>query len=179
MIGVINGPVSPPPRRAGFRPWARSAARTSRCDRAARRGRAPLPRSARSWDRCRCDDCRRGLRLQPKRCPHPADRGVRKTSFRRHRAKDVAAELGHHEHTVGKWRRRFLKDRCDGLLDEVRPGRPRTIDDDQVAAVIERTLRQIAAGQLGDDGLASPNTLVPAHSEPAARSVGLSHLHSP
>jgi transposase len=55
--------------------------------------------------------------------------------------KDVAAELGLHEHTVGKWRRRFLKDRCDGLLDEVRPGRPRTIDDDQVAAVIERTLR--------------------------------------
>src|SRR4029453_12329350 len=56
-------------------------------------------------------------------------------------SKDVAAELGFHEHTVGKWRRRFLKDRCDGLLDEVRPGRPRTIDDDQVAAVIERTLR--------------------------------------
>ena len=56
-------------------------------------------------------------------------------------SKDVAAELGLHEHTVGKWRRRILKDRCDGLLDEARPGRPRTIDDDQVAAVIERTLR--------------------------------------
>ena len=41
----------------------------------------------------------------------------------------------------GKWRRRFLKDRCNGLLDEARPGRPRTINDDQVAAVIERTLR--------------------------------------
>jgi len=54
-------------------------------------------------------------------------------------SKEVAAELGLHEHTVGKWRRRFLKDRCDGLLDEARPGRPRTIDDDQVAAVIERT----------------------------------------
>ena len=53
----------------------------------------------------------------------------------------MTAELGVHEHTVGKWRRRFLKDRCDGLLDEARPGRPRTIDDDQVAAVIERTLR--------------------------------------
>jgi transposase len=53
----------------------------------------------------------------------------------------VAAELGLHEHTVGKWRRRFLKDRCEGLVDEARPGRPRTIDDDQVAAVIERTLR--------------------------------------
>src|SRR5262249_24139379 len=56
-----------------------------------------------------------------------------------------AAELGLHEHTVGKWRRRFLKDRCDGLLDEARPGRPRTIDDDQVAAVIKRRLRSTPA----------------------------------
>src|SRR5258708_6610198 len=56
-------------------------------------------------------------------------------------SKVVAAELGIHEHTVGKWRRRFLKDRIEGLLDEARPGRPRMIDDDQVAAVIERTLR--------------------------------------
>ena len=56
-------------------------------------------------------------------------------------SKAVAAELRMHEHTVGKWRRRFLKDRIEGLLDEARPGRPRTIDDDQVAAVIERTLR--------------------------------------
>src|SRR5246127_1369783 len=56
-------------------------------------------------------------------------------------SKEVAAELGLHEHTVGKWGRRFLRDPCDGLLDEARPGRPRTIDDDQVAAVIERTLR--------------------------------------
>ena len=35
----------------------------------------------------------------------------------------------------------LLRDRVEGLLDEARPGRPRTIDDDQVAAVIERTLR--------------------------------------
>jgi hypothetical protein len=56
-------------------------------------------------------------------------------------SKVVAAELGVYEHTVGKWRRRFLKDRAEGLLDEARPGRTRTIEDDQVAAVIERTLR--------------------------------------
>ena len=29
--------------------------------------------------------------------------------------KAVAAELGVHEHTVGKWRRRFLKERIEGL----------------------------------------------------------------
>ena len=60
-------------------------------------------------------------------------------------SKSIAAELGVHEHTVGKWRRRLLKDRCDGLFDEARPGRPRSIDDDQVAAVIERTLRTTPA----------------------------------
>lgn len=56
-------------------------------------------------------------------------------------SKQVAAELGICEHTVGKWRRRFLRDRIDGLLDEPRPGRPRSIGDDAVAAVIERTLQ--------------------------------------
>jgi transposase len=60
-------------------------------------------------------------------------------------SKVVAAELGMHEHTVGKWRRRFLRDRVEGLLDEARAGRPRTINDDQVAAVIERTLRSTPA----------------------------------
>ena len=54
--------------------------------------------------------------------------------------KVVAAEIGVHEHTVGKWRRRFLKERIEGLSDEPRPGRPRTLTDDQVAKVVERTL---------------------------------------
>jgi transposase len=60
-------------------------------------------------------------------------------------SKQVAAELGVSEHMVGKWRRRFLHDRIDGLLDEPRSGRPRSIDDDAVAAVIERTLRTLPA----------------------------------
>ena len=54
--------------------------------------------------------------------------------------KAVAAEIGVHEHTVGKWRRRFLKERIEGLSDEPRPGRPRTLTDDRVAKVVERTL---------------------------------------
>ena len=55
-------------------------------------------------------------------------------------SKAVAAELGVHEHTVGKWRRRFATDRLDGLIDEPRSGRPRTVEDERVAEVIERTL---------------------------------------
>ena len=55
-------------------------------------------------------------------------------------SKEVAAQLGVHEHTVGKWRRRFVRDRIEGLTDEYRPGRPRTVSDEQVTEVIERTL---------------------------------------
>lgn len=42
--------------------------------------------------------------------------------------------------TVGKWRGRFVRTRLDGLLDEPRPGAPRTITDAAVDAVITRTL---------------------------------------
>jgi transposase len=55
-------------------------------------------------------------------------------------SKQIAAELGHSEHTVGKWRRRFAEHRIEGLSDEYRAGRPRTISDEQVADVIKRTL---------------------------------------
>ena len=55
--------------------------------------------------------------------------------------KVVAAELEVHEHTVGKWRHRFVQERLAGLGDELRAGRPRTIADEAVAHVIERTLR--------------------------------------
>jgi len=55
-------------------------------------------------------------------------------------SKQVGAELGFHEHTVGKWRRRFQADRLEGLVDDPRPGRPRSISDAEVARVIARTL---------------------------------------
>jgi transposase len=42
--------------------------------------------------------------------------------------------------TARKWRSRFVAERLDGLLDEPRPGRPRTVADEQVEAVITRTL---------------------------------------
>ena len=54
--------------------------------------------------------------------------------------KAVAAELGVSQHMVGKWRRRFVEQRLDGLYDEPRPGGPRKITDAQVEDVIVRTL---------------------------------------
>jgi putative transposase len=52
----------------------------------------------------------------------------------------VAAALGVGAPTIGKWRRRFVAERVAGLHDELRPGRPRTIEDDTVAALIAKTL---------------------------------------
>jgi transposase len=54
----------------------------------------------------------------------------------------VARELGVHAATVGKWRQRFVAEGVDGLLDEVRPGAPRRISDEQVEEVIRRTLEE-------------------------------------
>ena len=60
-------------------------------------------------------------------------------------------EIAHRLHctkaTVGKWRQRFLQHRRAGLYDELRPGRPRSIADDRVAALLNWTLsRKPTAG---------------------------------
>jgi transposase len=52
----------------------------------------------------------------------------------------LGARLQVHRLTVGRWRRRFNEQRLDGLLDEPRPGAPRTVNDEKVEAVIARTL---------------------------------------
>jgi transposase len=57
--------------------------------------------------------------------------------------KDVAAMLGLDNATVGKWRRRFVEHRLDGLCDEPRSGAPRTIGDARIEGVIVTTLESI------------------------------------
>ncbi len=43
---------------------------------------------------------------------------------------------------VGKGCQRFVEARLDGLFDDPRPGAPRAVTDDQVEAVIVKTLEE-------------------------------------
>lgn len=54
----------------------------------------------------------------------------------------IADELGCNASTVGRWRVRFAARRLDGLHDEPRPGKPRSISDEQVERVIVKTLEE-------------------------------------
>src|SRR5207253_7738456 len=55
---------------------------------------------------------------------------------------EIAAELGCTGSTVGKWRGRFARRGFDGLHDEPRPGKPRSISDEDVERVIVKTLEE-------------------------------------
>ena len=52
----------------------------------------------------------------------------------------VASQLRVSKPTVGKWRSRFLEQGLNGLVDEPRSGRPRTVSDADVERVLALTL---------------------------------------
>lgn len=56
---------------------------------------------------------------------------------------EIATQLGLTQHTVGKWRARYIASGLDGLLDEPRPGAPRTVTDEQVDRVMTLTLETV------------------------------------
>jgi transposase len=76
----------------------------------------------------------------------------------------VAKEVGVHHNIVGKWRRRFLEDRLDGLFDEPRPGVPRKISDRKVEQVVTLTLES------------TPKHATHWSTRDMARKVGLSRM---
>ena len=53
----------------------------------------------------------------------------------------IAEKLGLSRATVGKWRARYLAQGLEGLHDELRPGRPRSIGDERVALLVRKTLQ--------------------------------------
>jgi transposase len=60
---------------------------------------------------------------------------------------DVALLNRTSQQTVGKWRKRFVEHRVAGLYDEPRVGAPRRISDDDVEAVVVKTLESKPKGR--------------------------------
>jgi len=52
----------------------------------------------------------------------------------------IAKEVGLSQQSVCLWRKRFLEHRVQGLHDELKPGRPRSISDEQIAELVQKTL---------------------------------------
>jgi transposase len=57
-------------------------------------------------------------------------------------SQEIAARLGCTRQTVSKWRGRFARRGFDGLHDEPRLGKPRSIGDDEIERVIVKTLEE-------------------------------------
>ena len=58
----------------------------------------------------------------------------------------IAKKVGLSIKMVGTWRQRFIDQGLMGLYDQPRPGAPRKISDEQVALLIEKTLRKKPKG---------------------------------
>lgn len=59
---------------------------------------------------------------------------------------EIGKRVGKTRETVGVWRRRFVRKRLDGLLDEPKPGAPRTVAENQVDEVVRLTLEETPRG---------------------------------
>jgi transposase len=55
---------------------------------------------------------------------------------------EIASRLGCNKSTVGRWRGRFARRGFEGLHDEPRPGKPRSIGDEDIERVIVKTLEE-------------------------------------
>jgi len=75
--------------------------------------------------------------------------------------KEIALVSGMSRQTVAKWRERFVSRGLEGLYDEYRPGRPRSIDDERIAEMVNRTLRSKPEGgtQWSNRGMAEQTGL--------------------
>jgi len=58
----------------------------------------------------------------------------------------IAEKVGLSKPMVGKWRQRYLQHGLAGLHDEMRPGRPRSVSDEEVADLIRKTLQSKPKG---------------------------------
>jgi len=56
----------------------------------------------------------------------------------------IAERVGTSVVTVSTWRQRYLKRGIQGLHDELRPGRPRSISDERIAELLQKTIEKPA-----------------------------------
>jgi putative transposase len=61
--------------------------------------------------------------------------------------KQIAETTGMTRQTVAKWRGRFVSGGLEGLYDEVRSGRPRSIEDERIAELVNKTLQSKPEGE--------------------------------
>lgn len=57
----------------------------------------------------------------------------------------ISQQLHLSRQTVGKWRKRFIRQSLLGLYDEPKPGAPRSMGDEQIAELVHRTLKSTPA----------------------------------
>ena len=88
---------------------------------------------------------------------------------------EISKKIGVSRASVGKWRKRYLDKGLEGLHDELRPGRPRSVSDERVAEVIHRTLesRPEAATHWSTRTMASKTGLSPMTVSRVWRTFGL------
>lgn len=60
--------------------------------------------------------------------------------------KEISEKVGLSRAAVGKWRKRYVDKGLEGLHDELRPGRPRSVLDEKVAELIHKTLKSRPEG---------------------------------
>jgi len=87
----------------------------------------------------------------------------------------IAKRLKLNQATVGKWRRRFVTHRLQGLHDELRPGRPRSLEDEAVAELINRALhtKPVAATQWSVRSFAQATKVSPSMAHRLFKLFGL------
>lgn len=88
---------------------------------------------------------------------------------------EVARRLALAPHTVGRWRKRFITDRLEGLRDAPRPGAPRKLGEAQVQRLISAALGRRPRGERRwtTRGLARELGIAQTTASRACRALGL------
>jgi putative transposase len=61
--------------------------------------------------------------------------------------KEISEKVGLSRIAIGRWRKRYSQKGLEGLHDELRPGRPRSVSDEKVAELIHKTVQSQPEGE--------------------------------